>query len=308
MRRRLPPLNALRTFEAAARHGNFTHAAEELGVAQPAVTRQVNNLEAWLGVDLFIRTGNSVRLTPDGENAAELITSVLDRLDVGLRGLVSRKETDIVVGASFGMTHLWLMPQITAMRGAVKGAAINFVTSERYEDFDDERVDLSVRFGEGHWPGMRADPLFKETVHVIAAPAFLEREPDLDPERLPQSLRPEWLLEHGDPHHYGWMTWQRWFDHHGVPMPGEPQKSDIRSYPTLLDMVRCGEGVALGYVALDGPLADSGEIIRMGPAIERPSLGYFLVSRAEGDRRSAIEELRAYLIRQGRDRLAGAAG
>ena len=106
MRRNLPSLNALIAFESAARLGSFTKAASELGVAQPAITRHVANLETWLDAKLFDRTGNVIRLTRLGQEASQLATSVLDRLELGLSQIVSQRDNDLVIGASFGITHL----------------------------------------------------------------------------------------------------------------------------------------------------------------------------------------------------------
>ena len=183
MRRRLPPLNALMAFESAARHGNFTRAARELGVAQPAVTRHISNLEEWLETELFRRTGNSVELSPDGYAVAEMITPLFDRLELGLGQFSASRNDEIVIGASFGIMHMWLMPQITAMRGAAGGATINFVTSENYADFENGKVDLSIRFGTGDWPGKQATLIFRETTYVIASPEFLARNPQTHPLR-----------------------------------------------------------------------------------------------------------------------------
>lgn len=296
MRRHLPPMNAIRAFEAAARHGNFTRAAEELGVAQPAVTRHVTILENWLGSALFVRSGNAVRLSAEGVLASEQITATLDRLEIALGQIAARRHREIVIGASFGMTHLWLMPQVTAMRGAAQGAVINFLTSDRYSDFDSGQVDFSIRFGSGGWPGAREDLLFTETTYVIAAPSFLEAHPELDPERPEETLDPAWLLEHGDPYNYGWMTWERWFAHHGRPAPPPMDRADILNFPSLLDMVRCGEGVALGYAGLNDDLVASGEVIRLGKPLQRPELGYYLVSHERGAHERACQELRAYLV------------
>lgn len=296
MARRLPPLNALRAFEIAARHGNFSKAARELGVAQPAVTRHITNLEGWLGMELFVRSGNSVEVTSQGYEIAELVTSAFDRLELGLGQYTAKQGNEIVIGASFGITHLWLMPQITAMRDAAKGAAINFFTSENYADFEDSRVDFSIRFGGGDWPGKQADLLFSETAYVIAAPEFLERHSELDPDRLAETLKPEWLLEHGDPHNYGWMTWPRWFQHHGISPKGASAVPDVQNYPTLLDMVRCGDGIALGHKGLDDHLVDSGEVIRIGEPIHRPNLGYYLLTNANRSQSRAKTELCNHLI------------
>ena len=118
MRRNLP----------AARLGSFTKAASELGVAQPAITRHVANLETWLDAKLFDRTGNVIRLTRLGHEAAQLATSVLDRLELGLSQIVSQRDNDLVIGASFGITHLCIMPRLAAIRAATS-TTVNFVTS-----------------------------------------------------------------------------------------------------------------------------------------------------------------------------------
>ncbi|MEM7426224.1 MAG: LysR family transcriptional regulator [Pseudomonadota bacterium] len=295
-RRNLPPLNALLAFDAAARYGNFTRAAAELGVAQPAVTRHVANLEDWLGVRLFERTGNSVWLSRHGAEVSQLATTVFDRLELELGRTVAEGRAEIVIGASFGMTHLWLMPQITSLRGAAYGASINFLTSEHYRDFDNQRVNLSIRFGSGDWPGWRADLLFAETTYVIASPDFLARHRGIDPDNLAGTLEPDWLLEHGDPGGYGWMTWPRWYDRQNRVPPQQLTRADVTNYPTLLDMVRCGEGVALGFAGLNDGLIASGGAVRIGPPLSRPELGYYLLSEPDGRRSRTAEDLRRYLV------------
>ncbi|MEM8652120.1 MAG: LysR family transcriptional regulator [Pseudomonadota bacterium] len=300
MRRRLPPLNSLLAFEAAARHSNFSKAARELGVAQPAITRHIANLEDWLDAKLFKRSGNAVELSLVGYELAEVLTPTFDRLELGFRQFSAARENEILIGASFGIMHMWLMPQITAMRGAAGGATVNFLTSENYSDFDKPEVDFSIRFGTGDWPGKNVDLIFTETTHVIASPQFLRDHPSIDENDLPGTLKPEWLLEHGDPRGYGWMTWELWFAHHNREVPQTIQKRDIHNYPTILDMVRCGEGVALGYVGLDDALVNSGEVIRLGKPLSRPDLGYYLLSDAKKKQTVADRELIEILTSLGR--------
>ena len=298
MRRHLPPLNSLLAFEAAARHGNFTHAARELNVAQPAVTRHVSNLEEWLGIELFVRTGNAVQLSADGHAVAELVTSGMDRLELGLGQFSNRRKDEITIGASFGITHLWLMPRITGMRGAAAGATIQFLTSENIADLEASNIDFSIRFGSGNWPGKQADLLFQETTFVIASPEFLKSNPTLKSDLGNKTLRPEWLLEHGDANNQGWMTWQLWHEHQGIAPPVTLKAPNVANYPALLDMVRCGEGIALGYVGLDDHLFQSGDIVRLGKPLHRPHLGYFLVSAKRQELSVAGQKLRQYLTGQ----------
>ena len=292
-RRKLPPLNALAAFDAAARHSSFTRAAKELGVAQPAVTRHIANLESWLGVSLFDRTGSVVRLTAAGGDLAETVGASLDRIEMGVQSM-PRPRQEIVLGASFGVMHLWLMPRLAAMRAATP-ATVNFVTADSYADFTPAQVDASIQFTNGTPDDVLSDFLFAEQCYVLASPAFLDAHPDLSPHDLINTLQPEWLLDHGDPHSAGWMTWQTWYRLQNVPPPRPDRWREVRNYPAMLDMVRHGEGVALGSVGLDDALVDGGEILRLGAPLGRPDRGYRLVYNAHVMQKMGFAELRAAL-------------
>ena len=294
MRRKLPPMNALIAFEAASRHLNFTKAAQELGIAQPAVTRHIANLESWVDAKLFKRNGNVIRLTPVGEALADLATSSLDRLELGMRALPRKRGDQIVLGASFGIMHLWLMPRLAAMR-AVTSATVNFITADDYGQFDDLSVDASIRFGAGNFHGHEADLLFAEECYVIAAPQFLSEHPSLDPDDLPGTLLQDWLLDHGDPHEMGWMDWSLWKKITQAKFDAETPLHEVRNYPAMLDMVRHGEGLAIGSLGLEDAYVQSGDIIRIGPPISREGFGYYLVYRSETLQRSGFQALRNLL-------------
>ena len=294
-RRRLPPMNALLAFEAAARHGNFTRAAEELSVAQPAVTRHINNLEAWVGAPLFVRRGNQVMLTPGGRELADLATSGLDRFELGLRNIVASDDTELRIGASFGVTHLWLMPRISAMRSAAR-ATINFVTSDSYRDFDDFSVDASIRFGNGNFGSNASDLLFSETCQIVASPDFLASHPDFDPYRLSQTISPRQMFDHGDPHGHGWMTWQSFAAQTGQDLETDVGFQQVGSYPTMLDMIAAGEGVGIGYWGLEETLIEQGKLVRIGPTFGREGCGYYLVYGAGAVAKKSFGRLRNYLL------------
>ena len=289
-------LELLRAFVAFCEHLNFTRAAEELGVAQPAVTRHINNLEDWLGAPLFERSGNAVRLNAAGRQASDLLSATFDRMEVGLAALRSDARRDIVIAGSFGIVHLWLMPRITAMRDAAGGASINFLTSETYSDFDHADLDFSIRFGAASSMGDEADLLFREETHLIASPAFVEAHPELHGPDPAAHLEPDWLIEHGDPNSYGWMTLARWLDRNHPRQQLKPTRPAVASYPAALDMVRCGEGVALGFAGLDERYVETGEIVRLGKQDIRADYGYFLVSESDFGVASAKAELREHLI------------
>ncbi len=296
MRRRLPPLNALRAFEAAARLGSFTGAGRELSVAQPAITRHIANLEDWMGTPLFHRNGNAISLTAEGKTLSELTTSAFDRLELGIGDLArpGDKDREVIIGASFGITHLWVMPRISGLRSSTR-AVVNFLTADDYRAFDDPGVDLSIRFGNGEFSGFQADLLFPERCYAVASPGFLAAHPEIDRANPAPALRPEWLLDHGDPYGAGWITWPRWFAQLGHPAPALPRRAAVLSYPLVLDMVQAGEGVAIGSVGLDDDLVAAGALVRLGPEVARPGYGYYLVYAPALRAKPWFEELRAHI-------------
>ncbi|MCR9138310.1 MAG: LysR family transcriptional regulator [Alphaproteobacteria bacterium] len=295
MRRKIPPLNALLAFEAAARHCNFTRAAEELSVAQPAVTRHVANIEDWVGADLFKRRGSNLDLTEQGQALAELATTVFDRLELGVRDVVAANDQELLLGASFGVTHLWLMPRIGGLRMAAN-ATINFITSDDYRGFDAPAVDASIRFGNGDFGSNGCDLIFRETCQIIASPGFLAAHPEFDPEDPTRTLDLKYMFDHGDPHAIGWTTWADFFRRDGRSLEETARLTTVLSYPTMLDMVCAGEGIGLGYWGLEDALVEAGKLVRAGTPIARENFGYYLVYRREQRSKPAFERLRAFLL------------
>ncbi|MDA8907165.1 LysR family transcriptional regulator [Planktomarina temperata] len=297
MRRKLPPLNAILAFEAAARHSNFTRAAQELSVAQPAVTRHVARLEDWIGSQLFRRNGSVVQLTREGTVLSELATTLLDRLELGIRDATRVGKDELVVGASFGIAHLWLMPKISALRMASE-ATVNFMTADDYRAFDDPSVDFSIRFGRGSFGVNCADLLFREHCQIIVAPKFLDQHPEFDPDAPLATLDPRLIFDHGDPRDVGWVTWSVWCELTGQSLSDRGQISKIGSYPTMLDLVSAGEGIGIGTMGLEDDLVASGAIVRVGTPITRNGFGYYLVYRKELLDKPSFARLRDHLLDQ----------
>lgn len=295
MRRKLPPLNALLAFEAAARHCNFTAAAKELSVAQPAVTRHIANVENWIGTPLFMRHGSKVDLTQEGQRLADLATAAFDRLELGVNAILPANKDEFVVGASFGVAHLWVMPRISAMRAA-SGKNINLVTSDDYRMFDEPGVDFSIRFGHGDFGENCADHLFDEQCRIIAAPSFLKNHPQLDPTDPLGSLDPKLMLDHGDPNNIGWMDWERYLSLTGGTYPGRQALREVQSYPTMLDMVCAGEGISIGTIGIEDDLIASGKLVCIGPPVSRPGFGYYLVYGERQSRDPFFQKLKANLV------------
>ena len=295
MRRELPPMNAIIAFEAAARHGNFTLAAKELCVAQPAVTRHVANVESWVGARLFSRRGSVIELTHEGKILSELSTAALDRLELGVRSITQSRKDELVIGASFGIAHLWVMPRISNMRSA-SGKNINLVTSDDYSTFDTTSVDFSIRFGNGDFGTNQSDLLLQEQCQIIAAPQFLEHHPDFDAANPVETINPKLMFDHGDPYGVGWMDWRLWHEMMGHEYPGTEELTLVQSYPTMLDMICAGEGISIGTIGIEDDLRVAGKITGIGPVIARNGYGYYLVYREELKTNQSFKSLRSYLL------------
>jgi len=295
MKRKIPPLNALFAFEVAARHCNFTRAAEELSVAQPAVTRHIAKIEDWIGATLFKRRGNTVELTAEGRILAELSTTIFDRLELGVRDVIVSNDQELLIGSSFGVAHLWLMPRISGMRAAAS-ATINFVTSDDYRGFDDPAVDVSIRFGNGDFGSNCSDLLFNETCQIIASPDFLTAHPEFNPDDPTRTIDTKYMFDHGDPYSNGWTTWVNFYERAGQSMADPTQLTTVLSYPTMLDMVCAGEGIGLGYWGLEDHLVDAGRLVRVGQSVQRKGFGYYLVYRKDMISKPSFKRLQKFLL------------
>lgn len=282
LRRALPNLNALAVFECAARHGNLTRAARELGIAQSAVTRHVQLLEAETGLPLFRREGRAVRPTEAGRALAEAVASGFGAVRDTIARLGREAGRGLTIACSWDVAHLWLVPRLQALRRRMPEAAIRLITSDSYVDFEGADIDLSLRFGTGPWGASVATRLFAEAAFPVAAPALLaqadlDRPAALPPERI--RLLPRLDLEERTAS----VGWADWFAAAGLPRAAAPAAARFRSYAFLLEACREGAGVALGWRHLVDDLLDRGLLVRLGAveigsdaglqAVHRPDAG-----------------------------------
>ncbi|MFY8106916.1 MAG: transcriptional regulator GcvA [Elstera sp.] len=178
---RLPSLNALKTFEAAARLGSFTLAADALHVTQSAVSRMVASLEAELRRPLFQRQGPRLILTPAGAEYQRAIAAALADLDAATQRLRFGDEAGpIAVSTLHTLAFRWLVPRLQRFEAAHPGLSVDLSTGDRLVDFATEPVDIAIRYGYGDWPGCRAEFLMPETVSLYCAPNFITRFGPLD--------------------------------------------------------------------------------------------------------------------------------
>lgn len=240
------PLNALRAFEAAARHLSFTRAGEELCVSQGAVSHQVAGLEARLGVRLFRRQPRGLVLTDEGLALVPVVGEAFDRMGATLDRFESgRLRTVLTVGVVGTFASGWLLPRLDRFERAHADIDLRILTNNNVADLAGERLDMAIRFGDGAWHGVEAQPLLDAPLTVLCSPriaARLEGPGSLARERLLRSYRAD--------------EWPRWFAAAGASCPalhGPVFDSSVAMVAAACE----GAGVALAP-----PAMFAGEIAR----------------------------------------------
>ena len=207
---RLPPLSAIRVFEAAARHQNFTQAAGELGMTQAAVSYQIRILEERLGTPLFSRVKGRVQLTEAGRRVAPLVGNAFEMLRDAFSGLVSEDRAVLSLSAAQTMATTWLAPRLGSFQVRHPDLAVRLSTDNRLVDFSTGEFHAAIRVGQGNWPGLRCHFLFRMYFSPICSAAFAAAQNFTRPEQLldvPRlSPRDEW--------------WRDWLHDMGVEDPG----------------------------------------------------------------------------------------
>src|SRR3954469_6630665 len=192
MTARLPSLNGLRAFEAAARHLSFTHAASELNVTQTAISHQIRRLEQELGLRLFVRQNRALALTPEAKEYLPGIRAAFNDLRLATDRL-KRKDNDHVLTVSTlaSLAAKWLLPRLSAFQQAHPGIDVRITTSMGLVYFRGGDVDAGIRYGRGQWPGVRADWLMADQLFPVCSPELLKRD---QPLRCPEDLAHHVLL------------------------------------------------------------------------------------------------------------------
>jgi LysR family glycine cleavage system transcriptional activator len=269
MLRRLPPLNALKTFEAAARSESFTRAAEELSVTQAAVSQQIKTLETTLGIKLFIRERQRLAMTEASRDYLVVVRDALDRIAIGTDRLVQRQTSGVLtVSASPDFAAKWLVHRLGRFAEAHPDIDLRVSATVHHVDFAREDVDLAVRHGDGHWAGLDAVRLCTEQLFPVCSPKLVSGRNRIT--RASDLLKFP-LLRLDD-----WKTWSRWFDAAGVNAP-LTQGPVLNRASMLIDAAIDGQGVALARTALAAWDLISRRLVRPIDVSLRMSNTYWIV-------------------------------
>lgn len=294
MARRLPPLTALRAFEAAARHHSFTRAAAELHVTQAAISHQVKQLETWLGLKLFERYGHALTLTADGKNYLPPLSKALDAL-----AHATERLTGALVAGPLRLTVLpsfaakWLTPRLGRFRAAYPDIDLHITSAQALNDLSSGEFDVGIRLGLGRWPGLAADLIAHEWLSPLCSPQLITHA---SPLRTVSDLRFHTLL-HDQPRD----LWPRWLERAGGGGPVDgmngPSFSDSG---LLLQAAMEGQGVALGRLFLASDAMAARQLVKPFAHNLRNDFSYWLVYPKAAAERPRVNAFRSWLLDEAR--------
>lgn len=254
----LPPMNRLIVFEAAARHLSFTQAANELNVTQGAVSRQIRQLEDYLGNELFIRANRHIYLTPTGLQYYQTIYSSL--LNVAKATAEIKKwqgEDQVTVATTNAMAALWLLPKVAEFQQN-ECIDLRILTTENILDLNKMDCDIALFYCKNTPVNMNVTTLFPEEVFPVCSPTYLAR---INGSNDPQDIFGQNLL-YLDESQKDWLTWSEWFETVGYPVIKPRNKMNINNYPLLIQAAENGQGVALAWGSLLNDHLENGTLVR----------------------------------------------
>jgi LysR family transcriptional regulator, glycine cleavage system transcriptional activator len=288
MLRRLPPLNALKAFEAAARSESITRAAEELGVTQGAVSQHVKALEAILGIRLFNRERQRLIITEAGRQYLAVVRDALDRIAVGTERLVQRQTSGaLTISTSPDFAAKWLVHRLGRFADSHPEINLRISATSHHVDFAREDVDVAIRHGDGKWPGLDLVRLCSEQLFPVCSPKLVSGRNRI---RSASDLLKFQLLRLDD-----WSTWTRWFEAAGVmdPVAHGPV---LNGASMLIDAAVDGQGVALARTALAAWDLINGRLVRPIDVSLRMSNTYWIVCPKVASGTPKIATFRDWLL------------
>jgi LysR family transcriptional regulator, glycine cleavage system transcriptional activator len=287
----LPSLNGLRAFDAAARHLSFTRAAAELNVTQTAISHQIRRLEEQLGVKLFVRRNRALLLTREAQAYLPAVRTAFEDLRRATARL-QRPDRDelLTVSTTASLAAKWLVTRVATFQDAYPTIEVRITTSTHLVDFQREEVDMAVRYGRGHWPGLRAQWLMAEDIFPVCSPSLLK---DARPLRRPDDLAHHTLLHAS----VSREDWRLWLTAAGLPVSLALRRGlNFDQSFMALQAAMEGLGVALGRTRLVERDIAAGRLVVPFDVMLPSDAGFYIVAPEETADAPKITLFRDWLV------------
>ena len=293
IKNRLPPLDPLIAFEAAARHLSFTHAAEELHLSQAAISQQIRSLEEKLRVKLFTRSHRAVQLTSEGREYQHTVSAILKQLAGATMDIQNLDvASSLVIGCDLSFATQWLSPRLGQLRNSMPKVVLRIVATDDYAENLGPEVQVAILHGDGNWPGYTVTRLFEEEVFPVCSPRYDHRGAGDD---WAGWLLQTQLIELTD-NHWNWMNWRLWLSGNGVDEPIAHRMLQINNYPLVIEAACNGQGVALGWGCLVDDLIAARRLVRPLERSLVTEFGYYLIYRDNLAEDQTLADFRDWLL------------
>ena len=289
MSRTLPPLETFRFFEAAARHLNFTQAAEEMRVTHGAVSQRIKRLEEHLGTRLFRRSGRRMLLTDEGRRLLKRVQAAISEIAEGVEAIRPRdRDRTLTISTVPCFAAYWLLPRLADFNEHHPDIQVNIRAALSLTDFARDGVDMAVRFGPGTWPGLISIKLYDEELVPVCSPAFRGAQQP----RVPADLLKMPLL------HDERQPWSIWFEAVGLAYRDAGQGPRYSDGNLLLPAAIAGLGVALARASLVEADLASGRLVRLFSRSVPTRYSYFIVYPPGSETLGKIQVFQQWLFEQ----------
>ncbi|MBN8940922.1 MAG: transcriptional regulator GcvA [Rhizobiales bacterium] len=291
---KMPPLNALRSFEATARHLSVKNAAAELCVTPGAVSQMLKTLELHLGVRLFQRVNRGIFLTDAGQGYLPPVRNAFRQIAEASKRIAVAAETNLLtVSVTPFFAAAWLVPRLKAFQDAHPDIDLQVVTSNALVDFSRDGVDVAIRHGLGRYPGLWSERVVAVEVVPVAAPVLVA---ELGLPRGAAGLT-RWPLVH-DAERKGWHLW---FQAQGIEEIGAPRGASFDDSGLLMKAVLAGQGAGLLPAAMVAPDIAEGRLVRLADISMLEAFAYYLVYPEASHGRRKVAAFRAWILGEAMD-------
>jgi LysR family glycine cleavage system transcriptional activator len=295
LRTRLPPVNALVAFEAAARHTSFTEAARELGVTREAVSRQIRILETHLGVKLFIRRHRAIELSASGREFNLTVHRALEDIAAATLSLSKAAQSPkVAVTATVAIASYWLTPRLPRFRRLHPDVEIRVVVSDTPPELSHDSIDIGLQYGDGAWPGCESVRLFGCDSFPVCSETYLRSAQPIETES--DLIQHPLLNLDGSVHEMeNWHWWLNGIEGTQVEM----HTLDVvgfDNYANVLQAALDGQGIALGFSGIIDELLKSKQLVRPVALARSPGRAVYVVRASDNKTSAAAAQFHAWVL------------